>query len=83
MANTSYNQRAQFDRVDLSVPTTGVRVRRRRPLIIYTVIALAILGALSYATIEAINGWAQGVVLAMIVVTTVGMMIAINPLRRA
>jgi fatty acid desaturase len=83
MANMSANQRTQLDRVDLSVPTTGVRVRRRRPLIIFTVIALAILGALSYATVEAINGWAQGVVLAMIVVTTVGMMIAISPLRRA
>ena len=83
MANMSANQRTQLDRVDLSVPTTGVRVRRRRPLIIFTVIALAILGALSYATVEAINGWAQGVVLAMIVVTTVGVMIAISPLRRA
>jgi len=83
MANMSASQRTQLDRVDLSVPTTGVRVRRRRPLIIFTVIALAILGALSYATVEAINGWAQGVVLAMIVVTTVGVMIAISPLRRA
>ena len=83
MANMSANQRTQLDRVDLSVPTTGVRVRRRRPLIIFTVIALAILAALSYATVEAINGWAQAVVLAMIVVTTVGVTIAISPLRRA
>ena len=83
MANMSANQRTQLDRVDLSVPTTGVRVRSRRPLIIFTVIALAILAALSYATVEAINGWAQAVVLAMIVVTTVGVMIAISPLRRA
>jgi fatty acid desaturase len=82
MANMSANQRTQLDRVDLSVPTTGVRVRRRRPLIIFTVIALAILAALSYATVEAIDGWAQGVVLAMIVVTTVGVMIAVSPLRR-
>ena len=83
MANMNVNQRTQFDRVDLSVPTTGVRVRNRKPLIAFTVIAIAILGALSYAAVEVIDGWAQVLVLAMIVVTTVGMMIAIDPLRRA
>ena len=83
MANMNVNQRTQFDRVDLSVPSTGVRVRSRKPLIAYTVLATLILAALSYAAVEVINGWAQVVVLAMIVVTTVGMMIAIDPLRRA
>jgi hypothetical protein len=82
MANMSVNQRTQFERADLSVPSTGVQVRSRRPLIIYTVLALLVLAALSYATIKAIDGWAQGVVLAMIVVTTIGVMIALNPLRR-
>ena len=51
MANMTVNQRTQFDRVDLSVPTTGVRVRNRRPLIVYTVIAAAVLAALVYATV--------------------------------
>ena len=83
MANMNVNQRTQFDRVELSVPSTGVRVRSRKAMIIYTVLATLILGALSYAAIEVINGWAQIVVLAMIVVTTIGMMIAIDPLRRA
>jgi hypothetical protein len=83
MANMNVNQRTQFDRPDLSVPSTGVQVRNRKPLIAYTVLAILILGALSYAAVEVINGWAQIVVLAMIVVTTVGMMIAIDPLRRA
>jgi hypothetical protein len=83
MANMNVNQRTQFDRVDLSVPTTGVRVRNRAPLIAYTIVAIGVLGALSYAAVEVINGWAQIVVLMMIVVTTVGMMIAIDPLRRA
>ncbi len=82
MANMSVNQRTQFDRVDLSVPTTGVRVRNRTPLIIFTVITAAVLGALIYATAVAIDGWAKVVVLGVIMLTAVGAMIAVNPLRR-
>jgi hypothetical protein len=82
MANMNVNQRNQFERAELSVPSTGVHVRNRKPLIAYTALALIILGALSYATIKAIDGWAQAVVLAMIVVTTIGVMIALDPLRR-
>ena len=83
MANMTVNQRNHVDRVELSVPSTGVTLRSRRPLVVFTTLALAVLGALIYATVEAIDGWAQGVVLAMIVVTTIGAMIAVNPLRRA
>jgi fatty acid desaturase len=82
MANMSINQRTQFDRVDLSVPTTGVRVRDRRPVIAFTVIATAILAALVYATAVAVDGWAKAVVLGVIMLTVVGAMIAVNPLRR-
>jgi fatty acid desaturase len=82
MANMSVNQRTQFDRVDLSVPTTGVRVRSRAPLVAFTVIAGAILAALVYATAIAIDGWAKAVVLGVILLTAVGAMIAVNPLRR-
>jgi hypothetical protein len=82
MANMSVNQRTQFDRVDLSVPTTGVRVRNRVPLVAFTVIAGAIAAALIYATAVAIDGWAKAVVLGVIMLTTVGAMIAVNPLRR-
>jgi hypothetical protein len=82
MANMSVNQRTQYERTELSVPSTGVHVRSRRAVIIYTVLALLVLGALSYATVKAIDGWAQAVVLAMIFVTTIGVMIALDPLRR-
>jgi hypothetical protein len=82
MANMNVNQRTQFERAELSVPSTGVHVRNRKPLIAYTALALIILAALCYATIKAIDGWAQAVVLAMIVVTTIGVMIALDPLRR-
>jgi fatty acid desaturase len=83
MANMTVNQRTQFDRVDLSVPTTGVRVRNRAPLILYTVLATCVLGALGYATVVAIDGWAKAVVLGAIMLTAVGAMIAVNPLRRS
>jgi hypothetical protein len=82
MSHMTVNQRMQFDRIDLSVPTTGTQVRRRRALIIFNVLALALFGALAYATIVAIDGWAQGVVLGMIVLTAIGAMIALSPNRR-
>ena len=83
MANMSINQRTQFDRVDLTVPTTGTHVRNRRRLIIFNVVALAIFGALAYAAAVAIEGWAQGVVLGVIVLTAIGAMIALSPNRSA
>ncbi len=83
MANMSANQRAQYDRPELSVASTGVRVRDRRYPIAFTIIGLLVLGALGYATAVAIDGWPRAVVLVMIVVTTIGLMIAISPNRRA
>jgi hypothetical protein len=77
------NQRMQFERPDLSVPSTGVQVRSKRPLVIYTVIACAIAAVLGYLTINELDGWAQFVVLAGIVVTVIGGMIAVSPNRRA
>ena len=81
MANMNVNQRTQFDRVDLTVPSTGTHVRNRRRLVVFNVIALAIFGALAYATVIAIEGWAQGVVLGVIVLTAIGAMIALSPKR--
>ena len=83
MANMNVNQRTQFERVDLTVPSTGTHVRNRRRLVIFNVIALAIFGALAYATVIAIEGWAQGVVLGVIVLTAIGAMIALSPNRSA
>ena len=83
MANMTVNQRTQFERVDLSVPSTGVQVKNRKLLVAFTMLALAALGALSYAAIELIDGWARALVLAMIFVTVIGAMIALSPSRRA
>ena len=83
MANMSVNQRNQFERVDLTVPTTGVGVRRPWTVIAFTVLAAAVVAALGYATVVAIDGWAKAIVLGAILLTAVGAMIAVDPRRRS
>jgi len=83
LSRMTENQRMQFDRPDLKVPSTGVQVRSRRPLVIYTVIATIVLVVLCYATIQALDGWARFVVLGGIILTVIGGMIAVSPNRRA
>ena len=82
MSRMTENQRAQFARPELSVPSTGVRVRSQRAMIITTVLGLIILGILGVAAIAGIDHWWQAVVFGVIVMTAIGMMIAINPRRR-
>jgi hypothetical protein len=83
MSRMTENQRMQFERPDLSGPDRSLHTRSDRPMIIYTLIALVIAGLLSWQAIERIDGWPSLVVLAMIVVTTIGMIIAVSPTRRA
>jgi hypothetical protein len=82
MANMELQQRTQLERIDLSVPSTGVRVRSGRGLTVYAVISTAILVALGYAAIQAISGWAGAIVLGVIVLNVVGLMIAVRPNRQ-
>jgi fatty acid desaturase len=82
MANMSANQRVQVERIDLSVPTTGVRVRDSRLVAAFTVLALIVLAGLGYATATAIDGWARAIVLGVVMLTAVGAMIAVSPSRR-
>jgi hypothetical protein len=82
MSHMTENQRAQYARPELSVASTGVNVRSTRGLVIYTVVAVAVLGALCYATVQALEGWAMFVVLAGIVLTAVGGGIAVLHGRR-
>ncbi len=83
MSNMTVNQREQFERVDLSVPTTGVHVRHRNAVIAYSVIAAALVAAMGYATVALIDGWARAIVFGVILLTVVGAMIAVSPNRRA
>ncbi len=82
MAHMSANQRAQVERIDLSVPTTGVRVRDSRRVAVYNVLAGIILVGLAVAAATAIDGWARAIVLGAVMLTAVGAMIAISPSRR-
>jgi hypothetical protein len=82
MSNMTENQRAQYERPDLSVPSTGVQLRSKRGLVIYMALTIPILAVLVYLTAEGIDTWWKGLVLGMIVFTTIGLMIAISPNRR-
>ena len=83
MANMNIQDRAQYERPDLSSPDRSLRVTRRRPVFIYIALAAVLLAALVYAVAWGIDGWAQGLVLGVVVVTTIGLMIAVSPTRRA
>jgi fatty acid desaturase len=83
MSRMTENQRMQLDRPDLSGPDRSVRVANRRPLVITTGLLLVVLAVLVYAAVQGIDHWWQGLVLGMIVVTTIGLMIAVSPNRRS
>jgi hypothetical protein len=81
MANMELQQRNQLERIDLSVPSTGIQVRSRRGLTVYAIVSTAILAALGYAAVKEISDWAGAVVLGVIVLNLVGLMIAVRPGR--
>jgi fatty acid desaturase len=83
MANMNVQDRAQYERQDLSSPDRTLRVTNRRPVLAFMALAVVLLGVLVYAVAWGINGWAQGLVLGVIVLTTIGLMIAVSPNRRA
>jgi fatty acid desaturase len=75
--------REQFERPDLAAPDRTLRVTNRRPVIAFVALAGVLLAALVYAAAWGIDGWPQGLVLGVIVLTTIGLMIAVSPTRRA
>jgi hypothetical protein len=83
MANMTVNQRNQFERIDLSVPTTGTHVRNSWRVALTSVIGVAIVAVLGYATVDALDNWWAALVLAAIVMNVIGAMIAVSPNRRA
>jgi len=83
MANMQVTDRNQFERVDLSVPSTGVQLRSGRGMAIYAVISTVILGFGVYYAAGEINGWASAVVLGVILLNLVGLMVAVRPNRRS
>ncbi len=83
MSNMTSSDRAQYERPDLSAPDRTLRVRDRRPMIAYTVVAALLLAVLGYAVAWGIDGWPQALVLGVLLLTAVGLMIAVSPKRRS
>jgi hypothetical protein len=83
MSNMTESDRAQYERPDLRGPDRTMRVGDRRPVIAYTVIAILFAAALLYAVAWGIDGWPQALVLGVMILTAVGLMIAVSPSRRA
>jgi fatty acid desaturase len=83
MANMTSSDRAQYERPELRAPDRTMRVSNRRPVIAFTALGLVILAALIYVTAWGINGWPQALVLGAIVATSIGLIIAVSPTRRA
>lgn len=81
MGNLDITQRNQLERTTLS-DTGGLRKGSEKGAAIYSVIALVIGVALCIVAVTTIENWAQWLVLAVIVVTMVGFMIALSPNRR-
>ena len=82
MAELAVFAGAGADHGDLSSADRTLRVTNRRPVLAFMALAVVLLGALVYAVAWGINGWAQGLVLGVIVLTTIGLMIAVSPNRR-
>jgi len=82
MANTDITQRAQYERSDLLAGGEGIRRGSEKGAAVYSVIALVIGVALAYGALKTIDNWAQWVVLAVIVVFTVAVAVAIGPNRK-
>ena len=81
MANTDITQRSQYERTDLLAGGEGIRRGSERGAAIYSIIALVVGGVLGYAALEAIQGWAQWLVLGVLVVLTIAIAFAIGPAR--
>jgi len=81
MANMDINQREGFERTTLS--DTGAQIRRgsERGAAIYSVIAVIVGGVLCYAALQAMKGWAQWLVFAVLVVFTIALAFAVGPNR--
>ena len=85
MGNMDATQRTQTERAELGDAGSQrlLRARSNKGPMIYTLLALPILGVLIYAVVAGIDEWWQALVLGVIVLTTIGLMIAVSPNRRA
>ena len=83
MSNLTVNQRNQMEGAAYSGSAERIRRGSERAAGIYSAIAALVGIALCVAAVSVIEGWWQWVVLGVIVLTTIGFMIAVSPNRRA
>jgi hypothetical protein len=82
LASTQVTQTGLAENADLRFPRTGTRETMRVAVVAYTAVATGVLGALIYVSVEGLSTWGHLMVLAGIVLATIGVMIAVDPLRR-
>ncbi len=82
MANTDITQREGYERSTLSQSQAQIRRGSEKGAAIYSVIAIIVGAALCYAALEAMKGWAQWLVFAVLVVFTIALAFAIGPNRK-
>jgi hypothetical protein len=82
VASTRVTQTGLAEHVDLHLPRTGTRERTRAAAVAYTAIGMGVIGALIYVSVEGLDSWGHLMVLAGIVLATIGVMIAVDPLSR-
>jgi hypothetical protein len=83
MSNLTVNQRNQMEGASYSGSAERIRRGSERGASIYSAIAALVGLGLCVTAVSVIEGWWQWVVLAAIVFTTIGFMIAVSPSRRA
>lgn len=76
-------QRNQLERPELMSGGEAIRRGSERLTAVLSLIGLAAVPPLLYATLVVANGWASWAVLGAIVATAVGIIIAVNPRRQA
>jgi uncharacterized membrane protein YoaK (UPF0700 family) len=81
VGNLDITQRNQLERSTLS-GSDSLRRGSEKGAAVYSVLALAVGAVLCVAAVSTIDSWAQWLVLTMVVVTTIGFMIALSPNRR-
>lgn len=83
MSHMTVNQRNQHERATLA--GSGERIRRgsERGARVYSVVATILAAALCYGAVTLIDGWWQWLVLAVIVFTASGVMVAVSPNRES
>ena len=81
MSNLDITQRNNLERSTLA-GNDSLRRGSEKGSAIYSVIALIVGIGLGYAALTTIENWSQWLVLGVIVVTLIGVMIALSPNRR-